>query len=266
MENIIFVAEGSHDVSFIGKLLVKKGFIKAEQLSSVPDDWQGLYPTKFPFRDDRLERVARFPDVYTKGTVSVGLINSGGDSKLVSSLRNALDMLGPKKIKVAVIFSDADLSAADVRFKSSQVDLEGLNKSAVEEGAPGYPVTVPTKIGVLEGTAPAIGVFVFPNNKDSGSLEDILIECSNVSHNELTTAAKALIVKLDSDLIRPHKSLKKMRAGLGKSKSIMGAIANVLRPGSSLAVAVEQGRMMPDAKDFPKDVLDLDQFLDDCLC
>jgi hypothetical protein len=214
MENIVFVTEGSHDVSFIGKLLSRKGFLKSEQLSSIPDDWKGLYPTKFPFRDDRLDRVARFPEVYTKGTVSIGLINSGGDSKLVDSLRNALDVIGPEKIKVAVIFSDADSETASVRFSSSQRNLVTLNEAASKEGARGYPVTVPTKIGVLEGTAPAMGVFVFPNNKDCGSLENLLFDCSNVSHYELTTAVKTLITKLDDELAEKHKSLKKCEWGL----------------------------------------------------
>lgn len=45
----------------------------------------------------------------------------------------------------------------------------------------------------------------------------------------------------------------------------MGAIATVLKPGSSLAVAVAQGKMIPEVAEFPKDVSDLDRFLDDCL-
>ncbi|UWR86975.1 DUF3226 domain-containing protein [Phaeobacter inhibens] len=265
MQNIVFVVEGSHDVSFIGKLLKGKGFSKIQSHSYIPDDWRTLYPVKFPFHDDQLDRVVRFPEIYIKDTLAVGLINSGGDSKLISSLRNALDAIGEGKIRAAVIFSDADDKTADYRFKWSQSELRNLNESAVDEGAQGYPVTIPSEIASLEGHAPKVGVFVFPNNKDCGSLEDVLFSCSEISHPELSKGAKGLVNALDEDLEPDHRSLKKMRRGLGKAKSTMGTIATILKPGSSLAVAVEQGKMVPDKGVVPSAVTELDEFLDECL-
>ncbi|MEP0148504.1 DUF3226 domain-containing protein [Pseudophaeobacter sp.] len=265
MRNFVFVTEGNHDVSFIGKLLTRRGFLRVTEFESLPEGWDSLYPRKFPWNGDSIERVARFPDVYANEQIAVGLINSGGDSRLVSSLRNALDVMIPENVELAIIFSDADAAPARSRFEGIQNELKELNFDAVGEEAPGYPVTVPSEIAAIEGSKPAMGIFVFPDNSSCGSLEDILFSCSQVSHPDLADRAKSFVEEIDETLEEGHKSLKKMRAGLGRKKSIMGTIANVLKPGSSLAVAVEQQKLIPDNANAPELVKRLDSFLDDCL-
>lgn len=265
MRNFIFVTEGAHDVSFIGKLLLNRGFSRIKDYDNVPDEWKSLFPKKFPWNGNSIERVARFPDVFKKDQLIVGLINSGGDSLLVDSLRNALDMLVPETIECAVIFSDADCEPAQKRFQSLIKALKVVNSQAGAEKAPGYPISVPSCLGSLTDATPSVAIYVFPDNDGPGTLENILLECSRVSHPDLAEKASEFVNGMNGNFRPCHNSLKKMRKGSNLKKSIMGSIASVLKPGSSLAVAVEQQDIVPQREDVPKLVSDIDAFIEKCL-
>lgn len=261
MRNFVFVAEGSHDVSFLGELLVRNGFDKIKDFNLIPPEWMILYPKKFPWDGETIQRVARFPDLFSNNQIVVGLLNSGGDSKLIASLRTALDAIGPRNIELVLIFADADMAPAETRFTSLQTGLTDLNAKAVHEGVPEFPITVPSKIGTIDGANPAIGVFVFPDNSSMGSLEDVLYACATQTHPEVAEKAQDLVTQLDKDLAAKHQSLKNLRAGLGKAKAKMGIVANILKPGISLAVAVEQQSIIPTADQAPDLVKDINDFL-----
>ena len=261
MRNFVFVAEGAHDVSFLGKLLVRNGFAKIENFEQIPPEWKILYPKKFPWDGEIIQRVARFPDLFSNNQIVVGLLNSGGDSKLITSLRTALDAIGPRNVELVLIFADADMSHAEARFTSLRTGLTALNAQAVHEGVPEFPIAVPSKIGTIDGANPAIGVFVFPDNVSMGSLEDVLYACATQTHPEVAERARDLVTQLDADLAAKHQSLKNLRAGLGKAKAKMGIVANILKPGTSLAVAVEQQSIIPEADQAPDLVKDINKFL-----
>lgn len=265
MRNFIFATEGAHDVSFIGTLLLRRGFSKIVDFNQLPVLWKPLFPQKFPWNGSIIERVARFPDVFQKEQLIIGLINSGGDSQLVPSLRNALDILVPSNVEAAIIFSDADCEPAEQRFQRLTEELNRLNTQAVNEKAPGYPISVPENLGVLKSGTPSVAIFVFPDNNAAGTLEDILFECSLVSHPDLAKKAAEFIEGVNRDFEEHHQSLKKMRQGSNLKKSIMGSVANVLKPGSSLAVAVEQRGILPRREDVPKIASDIDVFVEVCL-
>lgn len=261
MRNFVFVAEGAHDVSFLGKLLLRNGLTKITNFDEVPAEWKVLYPKNFPWDGEIIQRVARFPDLFCNDQIVVGLMNSGGDSRLISSLRTALEAIGPSKVELGLIFADADSSPANTRFVSVQTGLTGLNTEAVGEGVPEFPITVPSAIGSIEGANPAIGIFVFPDNSNAGSLEDVLYACSTQTHPEVAAKARNLVVQLDADLKAQHQSLKNLRAGLGMAKATMGIVANILKPGTSLAVAVEQQRIIPETDQAPDLVKGINTFL-----
>lgn len=261
MKNFVFVAEGAHDVSFLGKLLTGRGFTKITDFDDVPEEWKNLYPTRFPWNEPVIERVARFPDLFKRDEIVVGLLNSGGDSKLVSNLRKALNVLVPKNVEVAVIFSDADKNPASTRFISLKKELTKLNSEAMADGEPGFPIVVPSEIKKIEGSKPAIGIFIFPDNSVCGSLENILFSCAEQTHPEVAAKACSMVTTLDSDMDASHGSLKELRKGRGKEKATVGIIANILKPGTSLAVAIEQQKMIPEIDTAPDLVKHVDNFL-----
>lgn len=260
-KNIILVAEGAHDVSFIGHVLKNFGFTKETTYSGLPESWKALYPAKFPWNGDSLDRVARFPDVFTKNEIAIGIINSGSLSQLVPRLRVALEVLGPDNVCCIALFADADASDADSRFKEISESLVEMNNDAIAEGVPNFPINVPNSICSLTADKPSVGIFVFPDNSGSGTLEDILIECAKMSHSELCDHAINFIEQIDQKLEKSHSSLKKMRAGQGRRKATMGVIANVLKPGSSLAVSIEQRGLLNSKAGDLSYVSDFSNFL-----
>lgn len=261
MRNFVFVAEGAHDVSFLGKLLVRNGLTKVNNFDQIPSEWKILYPKKFPWDGEIIQRVARFPDLFSNDQIVVGLINSGGDARLIPNLRTALEAIGPNKVELVLIFSDADSSPAQARFASIQAGLTALNSEAADEGVPEFPITVPTTIGAIDGESPAIGIFVFPDNANAGSLEDVLYECSSQTHPEVSAKARSVVDQLDTDLAAGHRSLRNLRSGLGRAKATMGIVATILKPGTSLSVAVEQQSIIPNGDQAPDLVKEVNTFL-----
>lgn len=85
-----------------------------------------------------------------------------------------------------------------------------------------------------------VGVFLFPDNSRSGALEDILIECAKINHPETATAAITLVEDIDNSFPFNHGDLKNLRAGMGKGKATVGTIANLLKPGASVASSLAQ--------------------------
>jgi len=212
----------------------------------VPADWKILCPKTFPMDGETLERVMRFPEIFTQthGDLTIGITTSGGDDRLISTLRSVIDAMGPAALAGIAVFVDTDKHDADARFAWIQGQITATNKAALDEGQPGYPIAVPRKAGAMEGSAPPIGVFMFPDNLQRGALEDILLECARINHPDIAAAAVAVVRDLDKNRPVDHADLKALRAGMGKGKAMAGIVANLLRPGVSLASSLAQTKWL----------------------
>lgn len=178
MQNFVIVVEGAHDASFLGHLLKTRGFQVERKLSSVPELWRPLFPVTFPADGEILERIMHFPEIYTLNEDTVGIITSGSDSKIISTLRDTLDVLGISAVAGIAVFADIDAHDATQRFASIRRQIEKMNTAADREGQPGYPVPVPQQAGIFTAEKPPVGVFLFPDNNTQGALEDILVACA----------------------------------------------------------------------------------------
>jgi len=246
MPNFAIVVEGAHDASFLGQLLKAMGFAPVNKLSLVPSDWKILFPKVFPMDGEALERVMRFPEVFIQGNLTIGITTSGSDSRLISTLRAVIDAVGPGALAGIAVFIDVDKHGAAVRFASIQKQITLMNQVALDEGQPGYPITVPQIPGVIEAGVPPIGVFLFPNNAQFGALEEILIECAKINHPDIAAAAIALVKELDENRPFDQSDLKALRAGMGKGKATVGTIANLVRPGASIASSLAQSSWLAE--------------------
>lgn len=243
------IVEGSHDASFLGQLLKARGFSAVRTLSKVPVEWKPLFPRQFPLDGENLDRIMRFPEVYVSGDVSVGIATAGSDSRLVSTLRVVLDAIGGDELSGVALFIDIDHHSPVARFESMQKLLSVMNEAASKEGQPGYPIVVPNAAGTIEAGQPAIGVYMFPDNAASGCLEDLLLECASTNHPQIAAAGITLISDIDTACPADQADLKSLRAGMGRKKASVGAIANILRPGASVAASLAQtGWLSDDAR------------------
>lgn len=240
MQNFAIVVEGAHDASFLGQLLKARGFLAANRLSLVPEHWKILFPKAFPMDGETLDRVMRFPDVFTQDEVVIGITTSGSDSRIISTLRSVIDAIGPASLAGIAVFIDIDKQDTAVRFAAIQKRIIAMNKAAEDEGQPGYPIAVPQIAGVMKAGRPPVGVFLFPDNKNSGALEDILLECARINHPAIAKAAVSFVADLDRTSPTDQVDLKLLRSGMGKGKAVVGTIANLLKPGASIASSLAQ--------------------------
>jgi len=247
MANFAVVVEGGYDASFLGQLLKARGFLAATRLSLVPEYWKILFPKTFPMDGETLERVMRFPEIFTRDDVAIGITTSGSDSRLISTLRSVIDAVGPASLAGIAVFIDIDKYDPATRFASIQKQITAMNNAAVAEGQPGYPVAVPQVAGVMEAGTPPVGVFLFPDNLQSGALEDILLECARINHPVIATAAITFIANLDHSCPPDQVDLRALRAGMGKGKATVGTIANLLKPGVSVASSLAQTNWLAQA-------------------
>lgn len=240
------VVEGSHDASFLGQLLKARDFIGLNKLSQVPAEWRPLFPKQFPHDGENLDRIMRFPELFVRDDVTVGITTAGSDSKLVSTLRSVLDAIGSDQITGVALFIDIDDHDASERFQSVCKRLTALNEAAAAEGQPGYPIAVPTAAATMVAGLPAVGVYLFPDNASQGCLEDLLLECAHANHPHVAAASVQLVDNLDASCPADQPDLKKLRSGMGMKKAAVGAIANVLKPGASVAASLAQTKWLSE--------------------
>lgn len=259
------VVEGAHDASFLAHLLKKRGFSRLHMLLEVPEPWVAMIPRKFPFDGDKLDRVMRFPEIFVQDEISVGIFTSGSDSQLIKTLRDVLDGVGIDEFAGVAIFIDIDDHEPATRFNKLCKRIQAMNAAAATEKQPGYPIVIPTSVGMMEAGAPAVGVYMFPDNSSQGCLEDMLIQCANANHLHLTRPSGTLIKYVDTKCARDLKELKDFRSGSGRKKALVGTIANLLRPGVSVAVSLAQTEWLSDDALKLDSVKKVDEFLENLL-
>jgi len=160
------------------------------------------------------------------------------------ALSIALGLRAASSLAGIAVFVDTDKYDAVARFAWMQGQITAMNKAALDEGQPGYPIAVPQAAGAMEAGAPPVGVFMFPDNLQCGALENILLECAKLNHPDIATAAIAVVTDLDKNCPAGHADIKALRAGMGKGKAMAGIVANLLRPGVSLASSLAQTKWL----------------------
>ncbi|MXP15683.1 hypothetical protein GRI44_13080 [Altererythrobacter confluentis] len=265
MANFAMIVEGAHDASFLGKLLKVRGFQAVRKIGDVPGRWKLLFPKVFPMDGENLERVMRFPEIYVRDGDVVGITTSGSDSQLISTVRAVVDVLGSSELRSIGIFADIDGHDKDARFSEFVDAINAMNKAAAAEGEPGYPLAVPASLGCMETGPPAIGIYLFPDNDQPGALENILVDCAGANHKAIADASIKLVADLDASCPPDQADLKRLRAGMGRAKAVAGTIANLLKPGVSLAVSLAQTDWLTGHAGELEVVEKVDAFLDNLL-
>ncbi len=268
MSSSLLVVEGAHDASFFGHLLAQHEYHLVRRLSDLPDRWSDLIPRRYPVDDQQtLDHVIRIPEIYLHGGGNdVGIINAGGERSLVDALRVALDRLGADTFFAIGLVLDADHDV-DVahRFSDIRLQLEQLNAAAVTEGAAGYPIPLPVAPGVVIRGHPAVGVYVLPDNERQGTLETLLLECAAFDHPLAHRAASTMVKYLATRAGSHSATFGRLRSQAGGLKAQAGVIANILQPGTSLAVSLRRSKWLGSASMRCDAVVAADTFLKDLL-
>lgn len=228
MKNYLIIVEGAHDIAVLEKLLklngVNKRIASAEEL---PEVWKRTIPSVFPFAEGRLDRITPIPSFVMNDEISVAIKNAGSDKEIMSVLQQMLDtMLYEEKdqLNAIMLLCDADKKTAnekrremiDGHVKKDDFILEECNNKII--------------LDLAVKTVP-IYVYVFPNDEETGNLENLLLEAAEEVYPELLSLASDYIKKASEY----QKILKKPQY---EKKAKVGCIVNTMKPGKANQVSI----------------------------
>jgi hypothetical protein len=88
---------------------------------------------------------------------------------------------------------------------------------------------LPDDPGIVSRSNLRFGIFILPDNKFCGTLENILIECGENSYRHLIELSREYIDKIDKFQLKPA-DLKEFNKPAGKNKALVGSVSNILKP------------------------------------
>ena len=240
--------EGPHDQAAISRLLLLLGLKRFSGRSKDLDPfWEGFVP-KYPKRGNLYARMD-MPSIFTSQMHSVA-IYCGEGSNLVSNLI-AITKNQPRyaqEISAFGLIVDADTKLPELVAREKAKALQSV-----------FPTLSEIPGNVVIGT-PRTGIYIFPDNKRSGSLDSILLECASIAYPDHKAGATRFLNNLD---IRYTKKLN----AAAKCKAVVACIVSVLRPGLTNTTSIVQDEWISEKTlanseiasflEFLKDLLDL---------
>jgi hypothetical protein len=234
----LIVVEGPTDEAFVARILRKRlGLELNRKLQDLDPFWEKAVPKNFPHMGDLKKRVP-VPSFYFNEQASVAIVCAGGQDRIPEEIFDHLDFLTNRDIPVGVLI-DADnqspaTKAADMAARIANVGIDWPSGPA----------------GSIDPTT-VRGIFVFPDNQAKGTLEDLLLLCGDNDYQFGIVSAEQWVTSVAAVL--PRSELKEYRAPAGHKKALLGAFGNVLRPGKSFAMSIEDNKWIDlEANDPPK--------------
>lgn len=248
------VAEGPQDIEFLICFLKSYGLKRVTFLSKLDSFWEPLVPKTFPINDDLMKRVP-VPVFLQNSELSVALHSAIGITRLSNTIEESLAIIPVSEIFGLGIFLDADdIETPQERFDKLKAELFPLGLS------------LPSTLGEVMKVkgSPNCGIFIAPNNNDSGTLEDILLQCANLNYPNLLYLSTNYVSSIDTNQLTSN-DLKDLNKPAGKNKALISVISSILRPGKTLQVSIQDNRWI-DEKTMALDSLKLvKKFLDEVI-
>lgn len=240
MKKIMVYVEGFHDLAVIGKCFnhLKMNQINEKQILS--KTFEKLLPTQYPFSPDgQLERIADIPDFYKyNDDIEIALKSANKESKIYSNLIKDLKRIEKRKnlseISKIIIIIDADGKDAKdkiVEFNKNytkKIDEQDLSINL--ENIEYKEIEIP------------IEFYVFPDNKNKGVLEDIIINCIPT---EFITEAEKFVETMIEKSEKANETLKKGYSS--KKKAVISCLGNTkILPSASGTVYLNKSNWIDD--------------------
>jgi hypothetical protein len=226
MKNTLIIVEGFHDAEVIEKILKINSFAHIRNKDEVKSIWRQLIPSRFPVGNDLLERV-NVPMFYDKDDSSIAIKICGSISKIVpiyNELRTTI-YDGFKDIDNIFVIIDCDNNPEPVLRKKMITELS-------------FP-SIGKGVTLVDGKK--YGLFIVPNNRDTGTIENMLIECGRIKYPDLMSRAISFVDGIDMNTLTDNDKEEILKP-YGKNKAIIGVAANILKPGKSVTVSIHDNR------------------------
>jgi hypothetical protein len=222
-----FLTEGAQDIAFLIKLLKYQGIKQIEKRSKVDPFWDELIPKTFPYNDE-LNRQVPVPKFLEGDGLSIALQGAVGDTRLVNTIQEDLALIPQEQLFGIGIILDADNREPQERFDTIKTELEELKLG----------LNIASNPGIITQSEVKFGVFILPDNKSKGTLENILIECGEHNYQQLIELSREYISKIDESKLKSG-DLREIRKPAGKNKAMIGGVSNILKPGRTLQVSLQ---------------------------
>jgi hypothetical protein len=230
------VAEGPQDIQFLICLLKFYHLKRVRLLSSLDQFWEKLIPKGYPVDDDLTKRVP-VPSFVQNEQLSIALHSANGIKRIAQTIEESLVSIQSSQLFSVGIFLDAD---------DSETPQERFNKLITQLSALDLPnLLLPSQIDQVKNHSPRCGIFIAPNNRDQGTLEDIFLECARINYPDLLERSQTYIDNIDINQLTKN-DLKDSNKPAGKKKAIISSISSVLRPGKALQVSLQDNRWLDE--------------------
>lgn len=236
----LIVTEGAQDVTFLQCVLCGALACAPVKLTAdVPPELRDIIPKSFPnnAKGDFTVRV-RVPCILRRD-------GAGGRDWIVISDAGGTGAVGE------------DLAAhrgSAIRWTAVgvMVDADGTQPAQVFAGVvrslrrSDWPE--PSEAGVVHRGTPRTGVFVLPDNRSTGTLEDVLSDCADVNYPSLLAAGREFVAGARTVVTAlPNREGSRLRKRAGPQKAALGALSNLLRPGLPMQASLQETRWLTDA-------------------
>lgn len=222
------VVEGPHDVEFACKVIKERSSKKISrvgQIEALDPTFRELVPDKFPHGGDLLRRVP-VPTFLQNDDFGIAVHSAGGDTKIADCLKDTVELLGLDKFNSLGVILDSDSKEPPKTRHEKLLGLLELLKDLFSE----HP-------GVINQTALRAGIYVFPDNKSQGTLEDLLLEAGCFSYEKQLQSAKNFVTQIKTECC--PKEYAELHLPSGENKSVIGAVVSLLRPGKTTQVSIQ---------------------------
>lgn len=236
------VVEGPHDEQFVYRLLSPFGVKRIKYKQELDAFFYDLIPESYPLEDGDIQKRMPIPVFLQNETHTIAIHSATGDSQLVDWLEENTAILGISNIVGLGVLLDTD-SKDSASQRYAQITQELARK---------LPKINAHTIGTVSKGRPNFGVFVLPDNVNQGTLENLLLECAQKVYPDLLTMAEQYVSDV-SNLSFSKEDAKDFKKPAGKNKAIIGAMANIMRPGKAVQNSIKDNRWLRDkALDIPR--------------
>lgn len=238
------VVEGPHDIEFVARLLKPYGFGRIQYLTNLDSFWKegNFIPNRFPYRDDLLKRVP-VPTFFETLTHSIAIHSASGYTRIAETIQETIASLPPNGLESIGIILDADSQeTVFARFDNLKTELRDKNPD----------LALPVDLGQVTQLAPKLGIYILPDNQESGTLESILLDAGMVNYPQLHSLADQYVQTVQQNELTKD-DLEEIKKPAGRKKAQIGSMASILRPGKAIQVSIQDNRWLEgEALNLPK--------------
>lgn len=252
MQYAYLVVEGPHDVEFVGRFLKLKGFSRVQLKSKLDKFWHPLVPKAFPYKDDLLRRVP-IPTFFQSATHSIAIHSAMGDTKIINTIEETLAMSSwevNSLVGLGIVLDADNKGSPQERFDK------------IKEGLQHFISALPESPGKIVQGKPHCGIFIMPDNCSLGTLEDLLLECAELVYSPLLQCTQ-IFLNCVEPVVTQFEKKERCDFENGTKKVKLGCIANVLRPGKSMQVSIQDNRWITEKTVKQPKMMQFNRFLQD---